>query len=226
MGDFGQGTVFYFVPRAKYPNLIKMNQDDTQRALNLVKHLSQQSESIHFLHPVDYKALGLHDYPYIIKTPMDLSTVKSKIKQNLYTTFDDFLGDMILIWDNCRTYNLAESAIVQQTEVLEKSMLRYCNQNNISLENVIKRPKIDEHPETVPFQEKVDLSERLKILSEKRLAAVVAIIENECPKAITQLNDERIQMRIDALDKNTFAMVKELAFTDDESYNRKVKSEE
>lgn len=203
-----------------------MNQEDIQKALNLVKHLSQQSESIHFLHPVDYKALGLHDYPYIIKTPMDLSTVKSKIKQNCYTSFDDFLGDMILIWDNCRTYNLAESAIVQQTEVLEKSMLRYCNQNNISLESVIKRPKIDEHPETVPFQEKVDLSERLKILSEKKLAAVVGIIENECPKAITQLNDERIQMRIDALDKNTFAMVKELAFTDDESFNRMIKGEE
>ena len=116
-----------------------MNPEETQKALNLVKHLSQQSESIHFLHPVDYKTLGLHDYPYIIKTPMDLSTVKSKIKQNLYTSFDDFLGDMILIWDNCRTYNLAESFIVQQAEVLEKVMLRFCNQNCISLENVIKR---------------------------------------------------------------------------------------
>lgn len=203
-----------------------MNQEEIQKALNLVKHLSQQSESIHFLHPVDYKALGLHDYPYIIKTPMDLSTVKSKIKQNLYTNFDDFLGDMILIWDNCRTYNLAESAIVQQTEILEKSMLRFCNQNNINLENVIKRPKIDEHPDTVPFQEKVDLSERLKVLSDKKLAAVVNIIETECPKAITQLNEERIQMRIDALDKNTFAMVKDLVYNDDEVLNRRLKIEE
>ena len=189
-----------------------MDQDEVQKALNLVKHLSQQSESIHFLHPVDYKTLGLHDYPHIIKTPMDLSTVKSKIKQTLYISFDDFLGDMILIWDNCRTYNLAESFIVQQAEILEKSMLKFCNQNNINLENVIKRPKIEEHPDTVPFQEKVDLSERLKALSARRLSLVVETIETECPKAITQLNDERIQLRIDALDKFTFARVKDIAF--------------
>lgn len=74
-----------------------MNTEETQKAQNLVKHLTQQSESIHFLHPVDYKALGLHDYPYIIKTPMDLSTVSSKIKQGAYSVFDDFLADMILI---------------------------------------------------------------------------------------------------------------------------------
>jgi hypothetical protein len=189
-----------------------MNADEQQKALNLVKHLSSQNESIHFLHPVDYRTLGLHDYPNIIKTPMDLSTVKSKLKNSQYSSMDDFLGDMILIWDNCRTYNLAESQIVQQTEVLEKSMLRFCNQNNISLENVIRRPKIEQHPDSVPFQEKVDLSERLKVLSTKRLGAVVQIIEVECPKAITLLNDERIQLRIDALDKNTFGKVKDLAF--------------
>jgi Bromodomain/Bromodomain extra-terminal - transcription regulation len=206
-----------------------MNPEETQKALNLVKHLSQQSESIHFLHPVDYKSLGLHDYPYIIKTPMDLSTVKSKIKQSQYTSFDDFLGDMILIWDNCRTYNLAESFIVQHAEILEKSMLRFCNQNNIVLENVIKRPKIEEHPENVPFQEKVDLSERLKIQNSKKLAAIVELIEAEFPKAITQLNDERIQLRIDALDKQTFAKVKEIAFMDKFEENtptKKLKIEE
>ena len=161
---------------------------------------------------------------------MDLSTVKSKIKQNLYTSFDDFLGDMILIWDNCRTYNLAESFIVQQAEVLEKVMLRFCNQNCISLENVIKRPKIEEHPDTVPFQEKVDLSERLKILTAKKLGTIVDAIEGECPKAITQLNDGRIQLRIDALDKITFARVKEIAFSDNneesDTLTKKIKIDE
>lgn len=203
-----------------------MNQEEMQKALNLVKHLSQQSESIHFLHPVDYKTLGLHDYPHIIKTPMDLSTVKAKIKQSLHTSFDDFLGDMILIWDNCRTYNLAESFIVQQAEILEKSMLRFCNQNNINLENVIKRPKIEEHPDTVPFQEKVDLSEKLKTLSARKLSLVMETIETECPKAITQLNDERIQLRIDALDKFTFARVRELVFQEKSEDNKKIKIEE
>ena len=107
-------------------------------------------------------------------------------------------------------------------------MLKFCNQNNINLENVIKRPKIEEHPENVPFQEKVDLSERLKVMSPKKLASIVSAIQSECPKAITQLNDDRIQMRVDALDKNTFAKVKELAFNDkdEDAPYKKVKLEE
>jgi hypothetical protein len=37
-----------------------------------------------FREPVDWKALGLLDYPSIITRPMDLSTVKKKMSSKSY----------------------------------------------------------------------------------------------------------------------------------------------
>jgi hypothetical protein len=57
------------------------------------------------LEPVDWKGLGLPDYPAIVKNPMDLSTVKSKLLKGDYSSFDDLFADLQLIWDNCKLYN-------------------------------------------------------------------------------------------------------------------------
>jgi hypothetical protein len=83
--------------------------DFTQKSLELISHLEAQDEAYIFLKPVDYKALGLFDYPLIIKHPMDLSTVRRRIMSGSSNDFNDVLGDLKLIWENCRTYNMAGS---------------------------------------------------------------------------------------------------------------------
>lgn len=79
------------------------------KALEIVKSLEKLPEAVNFLKPVDFKALGLTDYPIIIKNPMDLSTVRKKIKSDKYSTVEEVLEDLMLIWENCRTYNQAGS---------------------------------------------------------------------------------------------------------------------
>ena len=54
--------------------------------------------------------LGLTDYYDIIKTPMDLGTVKKNLKANKYKFVEDCLNDIQLIWDNCKQYN-AEGSV-------------------------------------------------------------------------------------------------------------------
>eukprot|EP00268_Persea_americana_P035231 TRINITY_DN34792_c0_g1_i2.p1 TRINITY_DN34792_c0_g1~~TRINITY_DN34792_c0_g1_i2.p1 ORF type:complete len:530 (-),score=104.44 TRINITY_DN34792_c0_g1_i2:2639-4228(-) len=58
-----------------------------------------------FNKPVDVVALGLHDYRQIIKQPMDLGTVKSKMKKNLYSSPLDFAADVRLTFNNAMIYN-------------------------------------------------------------------------------------------------------------------------
>ena len=41
-----------------------------------LKSLLKRSQAIHFAKPVDWKKMGLHDYPRLIKQPMDLGTVQ------------------------------------------------------------------------------------------------------------------------------------------------------
>ncbi|XP_010915598.1 transcription factor GTE4 isoform X2 [Elaeis guineensis] len=58
-----------------------------------------------FNSPVDVKALGLHDYFSIIKHPMDLGTVKSRLCTNWYKSPREFAEDVRLTFRNAMTYN-------------------------------------------------------------------------------------------------------------------------
>ncbi|XP_043688678.1 transcription factor GTE4-like isoform X2 [Telopea speciosissima] len=55
--------------------------------------------------PVDVKGLGLHDYYTIIKHPMDLGTVKSRLNKNWYMAPKEFAEDVRLTFRNAMTYN-------------------------------------------------------------------------------------------------------------------------
>eukprot|EP00536_Pseudo-nitzschia_multiseries_P001275 jgi/Psemu1/180639/e_gw1.16.67.1 len=45
------------------------------------------------------------DYMQYVQTPMDLQTVDRKIRTDKYTTPEDFEYDIVLMFQNCITYN-------------------------------------------------------------------------------------------------------------------------
>lgn len=80
-----------------------------ESAKKIINYLIEQDESIDFLHPVDSDKLGIPSYRRIITHPMDISTIRTKIKNRKYETIGDTLKDIQLIWDNCRTFNKEDS---------------------------------------------------------------------------------------------------------------------
>jgi len=58
-----------------------------------------------FEKPVDAAALGLHDYHTIILEPMDIGTVKQRLYDGWYKTFDDYKREVMLVWANAMKYN-------------------------------------------------------------------------------------------------------------------------
>lgn len=59
-----------------------------------------------FAQPVDIKKFhGIDDYYDVIKKPMDFSTVRTKLNNNVYATVTEFHEDMELIFKNCIFYN-------------------------------------------------------------------------------------------------------------------------
>jgi hypothetical protein len=78
----------------------------------VIKVIERRHEATDFLKPVDYKGLGLDDYPHIIKHPMDISTIKKKLKGSKYSCIAEAMADLLLIWDNCRTYNQVGSVLI------------------------------------------------------------------------------------------------------------------
>lgn len=77
----------------------------SSKSLQLVNSLLASGDSLAFRRPVDWRSMGLSDYPSVIKRPMDLGTVKLRLEEGGYATPHDIASDVRLIWENCRTYN-------------------------------------------------------------------------------------------------------------------------
>ncbi|XP_013879634.1 ATPase family AAA domain-containing protein 2 [Austrofundulus limnaeus] len=83
-------------------------EEDTLRELRLflrdvTNRLSQDKRFKAFTKPVDLEEVP--DYAEVIKKPMDLSTVMSRIDLHQYATVKEFLQDVDLIWQNALEYN-------------------------------------------------------------------------------------------------------------------------
>lgn len=59
--------------------------------LKIVNAIYNRQEAQAFRDPVDWEGLGLFDYLEIIKTPMDLGTIKKKIDKEEYATLEVYL---------------------------------------------------------------------------------------------------------------------------------------
>ncbi|EKX50528.1 hypothetical protein GUITHDRAFT_45640, partial [Guillardia theta CCMP2712] len=64
-----------------------------------------------FQSPLDWKACGLFDYPFIVSRPMDLETVKTRLLQNRYGSLWEVAKDIDQIVENAITYNPAEDPV-------------------------------------------------------------------------------------------------------------------
>ncbi|CAH0388225.1 unnamed protein product [Bemisia tabaci] len=73
-----------------------------------------------FEKPVDAEWLGLTNYHEVIKKPMDLSTVKSKLENFEYKNSKEFAADVKLIFSNCRQYNGPEHEVVGMASKIEE----------------------------------------------------------------------------------------------------------
>ncbi|GAY54245.1 transcription factor GTE4 [Citrus sinensis] len=71
----------------------------------LLEKLMKHKHGWVFNAPVDVKNLGLHDYFTIIRHPMDLGTVKTRLNKNWYKSPKEFAEDVRLTFHNAMTYN-------------------------------------------------------------------------------------------------------------------------
>ncbi|KAI4873114.1 hypothetical protein NFI96_015547 [Prochilodus magdalenae] len=87
---------------------LEEQEEDTLRELRLflrdvTNRLAQDKRFKAFTKPVDTEEVP--DYTTVIKQPMDLSTVISKIDLHKYLTVKEYLHDVDLIWKNALEYN-------------------------------------------------------------------------------------------------------------------------
>ncbi|EDR24653.1 bromodomain-containing protein, putative [Entamoeba dispar SAW760] len=100
--------------------IISSNHTDTQFPLNsqnttlinkLLSSLFRNKASFAFKEPVDPQLTGAINYFDVIKHPMDLGTVKNKLKDKVYKNVNEILSDIDLIWSNAFEYNAPNSEV-------------------------------------------------------------------------------------------------------------------
>ncbi|XP_064186633.1 bromodomain testis-specific protein isoform X3 [Anguilla rostrata] len=90
----------------------------------VVKALWRHHFAWPFRQPVDAMRLNLPDYYTIIKTPMDLSTIKKRLENNYYWKAMECIEDFNTMFTNCYVYNRPEDDIVLMAQALEKLFLQ------------------------------------------------------------------------------------------------------
>ncbi|XP_008450072.1 transcription factor GTE8 isoform X3 [Cucumis melo] len=105
----------------------------------LLKRVMSHQYAWVFNTPVDVVKLNLPDYFTIIKHPMDLGTVKSKLSSGAYSSPLDFLADVRLTFSNAMTYNPPGNDVHVMADVLNS----YFDMRWKAIEK--KLPKTDGH---------------------------------------------------------------------------------
>lgn len=72
-----------------------------------------------FQNPVNTKELNAVDYYSIIKKPMDLRTIKSRLQLHYYVSAKEAIEDFLQIFENCYMYNGKLDPIVSKANILE-----------------------------------------------------------------------------------------------------------
>jgi histone acetyltransferase len=88
---------------------------------DLLESALSNGSSWPFREPVDVSLAP--DYYEVIKTPMDIATMKAKNAAGDYRSLGELRNDFRLMFDNCLFYNGEDSIYAQAADVLEKAVM-------------------------------------------------------------------------------------------------------
>ncbi len=121
-----------------------------------------------------FSAGGLDDYPKVVKTPMDLGTVKVKLERGEYSSAKEFRHDANLVWTNCMTYNADGSEYYMIASTLKK----------VFEEKYAKAIHEDEEPQDMArpptLVDKKMCCQNIYNISAEDLGKVVQILDQRC----------------------------------------------
>ncbi|DBA00706.1 TPA: hypothetical protein N0F65_001177 [Lagenidium giganteum] len=179
-----------------------MDADQRKKCTEALDYFFKLESTEPFHERVNWEEWGLYDYLQVVKTPMDLGTIRTKLSKREYKKPVEFARDMRLVWDNCKLYNQDGSELYQLADDLAKKF-----------EDKVKSLKLDvgaapsRADKSVPaptIEEKIALSQNIYKMSGKDLGVIVDMLEDKCPKALDKASPDELDIVLDSIDNKTF----------------------
>ncbi|TQD98104.1 hypothetical protein C1H46_016226 [Malus baccata] len=146
----------------------------------LLKRLMAHQSSWLFKEPVDVVKLNIPDYFTVIKHPMDLGTIKSKIASGSYSSPLEFAADVRMTFTNAMTYNPPQNKVYAMADTLSKFF-------EVRWKTIEKKlPKADSQPpptKSVP-REGMETSKPLPPSKKRTITSVHNEVKSEPPKRV------------------------------------------
>merc|ERR1711935_742109 len=86
--------------------------------------------------------MGLHEYPRIVKQPMDLGTVQERLARHHYTRLEELALDCRLVWKNAFLFNGPESVYFKAAKALSDAFEKKLEEIEREAEQ-INNPQLD-----------------------------------------------------------------------------------
>jgi hypothetical protein len=178
--------------------------DIMQECSNVLRFLTSKAESDPFLEPVDWRLYQLHDYPDIIKNPMDLGTVEGRLMDGKYKDINTFASDVRLVFENCMTYNRPDSDLYATAEKLLKQFDKKF-QKLKQVGSIKKGPdgEVQKEGTHATRADRLKFSQLVNQLSPEQLGSVIEMLKKDCPGALNEEDDDEIEIEINLIDGNT-----------------------
>ena len=161
------------------------------------------------------------------------------MEKGRYKYFEELFADILLIWNNCKTYNVSGSDIYKLAETMERRSKKLIRDLKISLKiDVAPQTKLkedgkldltsddDEQKEAavkpdddddfgydperyVPFDDKVEFADLLKRCTKEGLTAIVTYLQEKQPEALEDYGNDRLQIKVDMIERQAFDYCKD-----------------
>ncbi|MCB9093311.1 MAG: hypothetical protein H6620_12210 [Halobacteriovoraceae bacterium] len=127
-------TIFDALPEEEYAKIAKLARSldcadaSLRKCYKILLLLRKHPKAGPFAQPVDHVSLKIPDYPLIIKEPMDLGTLETRLLRGNYRDKTEFLRDLRRIWSNSLTYNPKNTSIYAITLEMQEFCEKLVNE--------------------------------------------------------------------------------------------------
>jgi len=196
-----------------------------------LQSIIQRPDAEPFRVPVEWKALGLFDYPQVVKRPMDLGTVKKKITDRKYKSLQEACDDIRLVWTNCMTYNADGSDFFKLAKSLSKrwedkysrlmtdlqldgsSSSSAHNNNNPHHQSSSSAPALDgggDGASKISLDEKRAFARSLYKINKDDLGKLIVEVDTKCPAALVKNSaEDECELNVDKISPALFQELKQ-----------------
>lgn len=142
----------------------------------------------------------------MIKTPMDLGTIKKKMVAQAYPTIFACHDDVRLVWNNCMTYNQDGSDFYLLAQTLSKKwnerFQKLVSDFGLGQEKTLSQQSTSSSSNTMmmSLEEKRAFAKLLYKLTKEELGTILVNLDHKCPSAIIKnVTEDEVELNVDQI---------------------------